>query len=226
MSKIGHGYGSEWHLLRYLGYHRNELDGRIAQVIGGQVLEWLDFKFNADKPFLDAEWMGLDFLEKGHPAKAQWRRFWPQKGNVPNWDAVGRVQCGDKVEWLLVEAKAHTEEIRSTCSAKKEGGLGKIQAAFAQTKRAMDVSDSADWLSPYYQYANRLAALHFLTAQGIPAKLLFIYFLGDRNPPKTCPKSQGEWQAAIAPMYNHLGLTGKSEVERQTHRLFLPVCRN
>ena len=31
MGKIGYTYGSEWHLLRYLGYHRNELNRQIEE---------------------------------------------------------------------------------------------------------------------------------------------------------------------------------------------------
>ena len=43
MADIGYGYGSEWHLLRFLGYHRNALDSPILRATGGQEIEWLDF---------------------------------------------------------------------------------------------------------------------------------------------------------------------------------------
>ena len=45
---------------------------------------------------------------------------------------------------------------------------------------ALGVSADRDWLKGYYQYANRIAALHFLTQHKVPAHLLLIYFLGDR----------------------------------------------
>ena len=46
MGTIGYGYGSEWHLLRYLGYHRHYLSQEILNMIGGEILQWLDFKFS------------------------------------------------------------------------------------------------------------------------------------------------------------------------------------
>lgn len=45
MGKMGNGYGSEFHLLRYLGYHRQELNRAIEKETGGLVTEWLDFAF-------------------------------------------------------------------------------------------------------------------------------------------------------------------------------------
>ena len=71
MSTIGFGYGSEWHLLRYLGYHRADLNRAIASAIpGGTVVEWLNSRFetdpaaiNRDPPrFLDREIEGFEFL--------------------------------------------------------------------------------------------------------------------------------------------------------------------
>jgi hypothetical protein len=47
MSEIG--YGSERHLLRYLGYHRGALDAAIKQAMGDiREIEWFDFQFCAD----------------------------------------------------------------------------------------------------------------------------------------------------------------------------------
>ena len=55
----------------------------------------------------------------------------------------------------MVEAKAHLKEIESQCQATKGGvGLEMIEAV-RETKEAVGVDSSADWLKPYYQYANR-----------------------------------------------------------------------
>jgi hypothetical protein len=43
MAEMGNGYGSECHLLRYLGRHRTELDKRVREETGGQHVEWLDY---------------------------------------------------------------------------------------------------------------------------------------------------------------------------------------
>lgn len=46
MSKIGYGYGSEWHLLRYLGYRRSLLNRSVVNCIAGDSVELLDFPFS------------------------------------------------------------------------------------------------------------------------------------------------------------------------------------
>lgn len=226
-SRLRVGYGSEWHLLRYLGRHRAELSADVRSVARATSIEWLDFDFSgvadADHNHGDLELTGVEFLPTDHPARAAWREYWPQRGSVQNWDAVGWLQYPDRREWLLLEAKANVEELRSASGAKHPGSVGKIEQALEATKRAMGVDPARDWTQPYYQYANRLAFLHFLATQGVAARLCFLYFTGDAAPGRTCPKNAKEWKPAIDEMKRHLGLTGQSELESRVHHTFLPV---
>lgn len=231
MGKMGNGYGSEFHLLRYLGYHRNELNRKVTEKTGGKVIEWCDFGFGGDEKF-DSERSGVDFLGSTSNVKSAYLNFWPQTGNVPNWDAVGLLGSDLGNELLLVEAKAHVEELRSSCAAKKAGGLGMIRKALEATIEAIGFDAKVeDWLSPYYQYANRLAHLHFLLQNEVLARLVFIYFCGDnwrgnklRNgKPPVCPKDESEWSAPLNEMYDHLGLHDRSKLEERVHKVFLDV---
>ena len=225
MSTIALGHGSEWHLLRYLGYHRNELNRVVENETGTHDIRWLDFLFDARHKFLDAEWKGVDFLGPEHPAATAWRNYWPSSGNVQNWDAIGQARCAEEDQWLLVEAKGNLREIETACGAKEHGGLPKIRQAFERTQLAMGIPPSVDsWLAPYYQYANRLAALSFLLEQGISARLLFVYFLGDNTSFVSCPRTTSAWSERLDLVRTHLGLTGKSKLEGHVHHLFLPVC--
>ncbi|MDY6847012.1 MAG: hypothetical protein SVP52_07740, partial [Chloroflexota bacterium] len=65
MGKIGHGYGSDWHLLRFLGYHREYFTKQILTEIGGDAIFWLDFKFSYKnkKCGRDTEYNGLEFIK-------------------------------------------------------------------------------------------------------------------------------------------------------------------
>src|SRR5687767_942310 len=90
MAEMGIGYGSECHLLRYLGRHRDELNRRVSAVTGATSISWLDSPYDPEKTWLDGEWKGLDFLPANEQAKKVWPTYWPQTGNQPNWDAVGR----------------------------------------------------------------------------------------------------------------------------------------
>ncbi len=148
-------------------------------------------------PELDAEWENLDFLFQDDGSglvdhahlQREWAEFWPQTGTRRNWDAVGILRYGSRTEWLLVEAKAHAEEMMTDCGA-KGAGRERIVRAFAQVGADLGVPDTGTWTEDYYQYANRLATLWFLLKHGIAARLLYIYFTGERHDNRACPESE------------------------------------
>lgn len=254
MGTIGHSYGSEWHLLRFLGYHRDDLNRRVEEAIGGgRVLDWLPLRYETDRDrierhplspvldpktgqhvrrprILDAELKGVGFLPPDDLTRVRqpWSDYWPQRGNIPNWDAVGRGEVAGDLHWLLVEAKSHVKEIISRCGASERGGRGKIRDAFKSTAVHMGLDvDVERWMNPYYQYANRLAVLSFLIRQGIKAKLLFVYFLGDKFPEgraETCPTTAQEWAPHLEAMEGQIGWTTDNPLVEHVYKLFLPVC--
>jgi len=219
---IALGYGSKWHLLRYLGWHRTALNKEIAGAISGaEKVEWLDFPFDPKvKPSGDAEWKSLDFLGKeGKGIRDEWQKVWPHGRGIQTWDAVGRVRVGSAQEWLLVEAKAHLGEIKSDCGAKD--GLSLIKKTMEGTKTALRVEPERDWLKGYYQYANRVAALHFLVQRGVAARLLFIYFTGDGHRGHRGPSDEAGWHKALDAQAKHVGLPKGHKLEGHIHHLFL-----
>lgn len=179
MGKRGLGYGSEDHLRRYLA----EREKAVSAAVGREAarppaaVSWLPFPRLASG--VEREFRGLEFLEqetRGPDILAEWRYFWPSRGQPPMWDAVGRAN-GD---WLLVEAKAnHPEFCSPPTTAKAEGGLPQIRRSLNRVKRDLGVHRFFDWTGTYYQYANRLAALWFLREHDVPARLVFVYFTGD-----------------------------------------------
>ncbi len=229
MAKMGNGYGSECHLLRWIGRHRDAFDRKILKTIGENysVIQWLDFKFDLKATWADAELKGLEFLTHNNSLQSEWRNFWPTKGGVQNWDAIGWLinQQGQQ-EILLVEAKAHVEEIRSDCQAKSKESIEKIDAAFQEVKSGLGIVCENDWKKEYYQFANRLAALYFLDKHRVPARLLIIYFIGDKFPAKfkyVCPRSADEWTEALSEQYDYLGLSTGHRLQKQIKTLFLRV---
>lgn len=225
MAILGAGYGSECHLLRYLGRHRRAFDERVSAAIGGTVLEWLDFHFDPSQVWPDGERRGLDFVDDA-AVQAAWRAWWPQGRGIHHWDAVGRYAAGNETGWLLVEAKANVEELASDCKAKPEGGRAQIEAALAETKQALGVDASRDWLRGHYQAANRIAALHFLGAHGVAARLLYVYFSGDRTPNRTCPADAAGWVDALQRERAHLGIAAEHPIRARMHALHVPVVLN
>ena len=219
-------YGSEFHLLRFLGRHRHLLNKRVKSVTGAQSVCWLDYHFNQNKQGKrkDNERKGLDFLPEGRKARETWGDFWPQRGN-PNWDAVGHVSINGTWEWLLVEAKAHLGELKQSCGAKEKGGRPKIRAAFEKTKNELGISTNTDWLKRYYQHANRITVLNFMMQHGEPGRMLFIYFCGDSFPNKKiiCPENEDGWSEALAKQDEYLGLSNGHARDDRVHKIFVPV---
>jgi len=225
---IGNGYGSECHLLRYLGRHRSRLDTAVMGVVAGTTdVRWFDFHFDPKAGWLDGERKALDFLDIDHPARIEWARIWPHRGTPINWDAVGQVKIGARWEWLLVEAKAHLSEVFSTCGAKEDGGRPLIRQTFSRVKAALGVSDDCDWLDGYYQYCNRIAVLHHLATHDAPAHLMWIYFTGDRGRGhRLCPKDELGWRKVLSERTLAIGLPDRHPLSGRMHKLFLPVCPN
>jgi hypothetical protein len=228
MGKIGYGYGSEWHLLRYLGYHRGLLEDEILKKTGGERITWHDFKFSNVNESLkrDVELKGVEFLDKA-PQKL-WKSWWPQTGNAQNWDAVGQLHVNGSMEWLLVEAKAHIDEMHSTCGAISPVSKKRIKSSFVETMKSFCSEEVPveNWLSTYYQFCNRLAVIHFLNqvcTPRVPARLVMIYFYGDKAMSKECPKSPIDWENELNSMYTQVGFNPASKLSSNIHTVFLSV---
>ena len=224
MGKIGYGYGSEWHLLRYLGRHRNLLDKAVCEATGCGTIDWLDFGFDANSPGQDAEWKGLDFLNDDDDLQKAWHAYWPQGAGIHNWDAVARASFEGKSVWILVETKANIEELNSECKAQNKESLRKIKAAFDATEKALGVPPETSWMKRYYQYCNRIAALHFLSSHGIDARLVFVYFCGDKGDARrTCPGNPVEWNGALELQRSFVAMPEDHYLARKIHNIYLPV---
>jgi hypothetical protein len=225
MAKMGNGYGSEFHLLRYLGRHREDLNRRLLAEIGGDSIEWLDFNFDKKSKSLDAELQGLDFIEPLSAVHDLWREFWPQGRGIQTWDAVGRIVRDGRPEWLLVEAKAHVAESRTDCAAKGKGSAH-IRRALEEVKTYLGVPQERDWLRGCYQAANRIATLHFLQKHQLPARLVFLYFTGDRSGiRRQCPTDADGWREELRNLDGRLGLPPDHPLKGRIHKLFVPVKR-
>ncbi len=230
MAEMGLGYGSEYHLLRYLGHHRNELNNIIkanTRLIGD--LMWLDYPKDLKRMSLDGEYTGLKFLndpifddifsyDQIQSLKAGWKDYWPTRGSQQNLDGIIISKYKNHIELIIVEAKAHLREIRSnTESASNE----KIEKAFKETQNNLNISNN-NWFGKHYQLANRLALINYLKNNEakveINASLLYIYFLNGYDKRQLCGRkitaienksveNQEDWEKIIKNEYIDLGIS-------------------
>ncbi len=132
---------------------------------------------------------------------ASLREFWPLSG--PRWDALGRAGG----TYFLVEAKANIPELISDCQASAPLSREMIAAAIQRTQQWLGARPHIDWLTGFYQYANRLAHLYFMREiAGVDAYMVFLYILDD---PTHIPTGGIEWQGALELQRTLLGLGGR-----------------
>ena len=105
---------------------------------------------------------------------------------------------------ILVEAKAHIDEMFSSGSQASQESLTQITDALDQTISAFGAKPLINWAGPLYQMANRLAHLHFLTMHGVPTSLVFVCLVGDTE--MNGPESADEWRGALQVARRMLGL--------------------
>ena len=249
MGQMRVGYGSEFHLLRFLGRHRRAFDSGVLAACSEHnchkptSIEWLDFPYDSKEKTLDGEWKSVDFIS-GHGGDA-WKRFWPDRypGRVnrtgmPSWDAIERLVYSSHRDWLLVEAKAHETEFagrQAKCGAGRASRttivntLRDVQSRLRASNSPSWNVVEAKWLGKYYQLANRLAILSFLLDHHHDARLLFVYFVRDSFPRRRCPGTSTRWRALIADAHKQMGLPPKHELSDRIHYLFpdvrTGVCR-
>lgn len=223
MAQIGHGYGSEWQLLRMLGHHReyffNELKRQLNLSQDAEI-HWLDYGFDESNVSGDKEYKQREFF-KDIP-----KIFTPEVLNEFKKDNFGSIlkQNWDGIFWVdktvyLVEAKAHKKEIISDCKTDNLKSLSNIEKCFIETRDYFKISSDNDWKKIYYQMANRVAFLKLLLSYGIETKLVNIYFIDGYEKKVKDPDSdkyytiqnkntsQEIWEKAILEEENYLGIS-------------------
>lgn len=223
MAQIGHGYGSEWQLLRMLGHHREHFFQELKKQLGlssDSEIHWLDYGFDDKNVSGDKEYKQRGFFEAipeifTPEVMAKFKK--DDFGNIlkQNWDGIFWV---DKTVYL-VEAKAHVKEIESNCQSDDQNSISKIDSCFNKTKEYFKIISNNDWKKTYYQMANRIAFLKLLQSNDIEAKLVNIYFIDGYEKRVKDPDSDKyyiiqnknasveDWDKAIKEEENYLGIS-------------------
>lgn len=97
-----------------------------------------------------------------------------------------------------------------------------IERAIQEVRAYLNVSSVVDWTQAFYQYINRICHLYYLIERnGIPAYLINIYFVGDKN--VGGPETADEWRGAITVMKAYLGLNKRHKLSKWMLDMFIHV---
>lgn len=188
----------------------------IAKLRPARSIKWLS-------PLRDdmfAEYRDRAFLQKiGHPElTVALAAFWPSRG--PQWDALGKTDAG---EIILVEAKSHLDEVFSDGCKASPASRQKIENALDLVAARLKAKPLIEWTGPFYQTANRIAHLHFLTQIGVNAKLAFVCFTGDRE--MDGPETPDKWLGLLHAVNRMLGIPNSHSLKDRIVYVF-PDVRN
>lgn len=168
------------------GWHEQEMIEWLSPIKSDEYAEYYDVQFL----------QRLGIKEIVMPLHS----FWPPSG--PRWDGLARTSS---CKFLLVEAKAYIEEGVDFGSRAGDNSRKMIADALEQSKLAYGANADSNWESPFYQYANRLAHLHFLVSNNrIDAHLVFMYFAN--APDVRLPCTSEQWEGARRLTEKCLGL--------------------
>lgn len=201
--------GSRLQICAYVNRAMEELNRRVLEAIGAaggeyKALRWVSpLEAEEMEEYRDAEF--LRRIGLGH-LQGSLLEFWPQKG--PSWDALavadGAGESGQRAV-ILVEAKSHRLEICSSGCGAGADSKRKIDAALVEAKLAYKAEKRVEWDSYLYQYANRLAHLHFLreiVTPPVDAWMVNLYFTDDPYR----PTSEAQWRDFLPEAKWALGL--------------------
>jgi len=192
--------GSHKWLQKLINENASALNAVLKQILDlpqSEKIDWLSplEKENYEEYYNEAflEKLGLSVLIP------DLRKFWPKGG--PHWDGMGK-SSSQKV--FMVEAKSHISELISSLRAIDQYSRHQIQESLNRTKRELGSKTDSDWSKTYYQYANRLAHVHFLRQNGVDAYFVSVYFLNDAE--MNGPKTIDEWRGALRSLHRYLDL--------------------
>ena len=139
---------------------------------------------------------------------SDWWLVHKRGANVPNWDLVATCSIGGRRGLLLVEAKAHENELspagkglRANASDNSRENHEQIGRAIVEARVALDrivpgVRISRD---SHYQLSNRVAFAWKLASLGVSSILMYLGFIGDGGIEDVGPhfKSETHWRETV-----------------------------
>lgn len=141
------------------------------------------------------------------PMLLNWWLAHTRGANVPNWDLAATCSIGGRRGLVLLEAKAHENELspagkvlRPDAPANSRENHERIDQAIEEARQALDrlvpgVRISRD---SHYQLSNRVAYAWKLASLGIPNVLIYLGLIGDTGiPERLLPCGEATMQLVV-----------------------------
>lgn len=179
--------------------------------------------------------------EQRHAVTDWWLAENHTSARTPNWDIASTCTIEGKSGLLLIEAKAHDEELNAESSGKRLDknasarsirNHASIGQAIAEANTELVIETGFPWTldrDSHYQISNRFAWSWKLTALGFPVVLVYLGFLdADEMSDRGVPFSyHGAWEALVR-SHNALGVPAEVWGQKLwlNGQVFVPLIRS
>lgn len=145
------------------------------------------------------------------------RRWWiAYKGSRPTWDLVSHIEVDGKPGLLLVEAKAHFDEMdekntKSPADLKNERSVANdlsIRLRLAESNLALTQMGLGEFhlsADHDYQLSNRVAYLHKIASDGVPAVLMYLGWIESPDWLTDAFPDSSAWERAVKTHFTRVG---------------------
>jgi hypothetical protein len=149
------------------------------------------------------------FLQEGLKQQlSNWWLVYKRGANVPNWDLVATCSLEGQRGLVLIEAKAHENELspagkilRADASANSRANHQRIGKAIEEARQALNCITTGVGISrdSHYQLSNRVAFAWKLASLGVPVILIYLGFIEDTviKDVGPCFESESHWQETV-----------------------------
>jgi hypothetical protein len=166
--------GSKGELLHFIS-DENYLDNLINLVnLENFSLTEYEDSYPNQTDFREVELLELLEDDRADQLIDWWFYKYRDNSTTPYWDLVSTCKINGKKGFLLVEAKAHLNELSQTPCIATSRNKHHIEAALNVINESLGTSLS---ISTSYQLSNRIAYAWWLASQGYPTILMYIGFI-------------------------------------------------
>lgn len=161
----------------------------------------------------------LELVEEWKDKKSILETYWAKQG--PHWDGIAVVKGKNENKGLLlVEAKAHLDEMKSKIQAKDPNSISLIKSTLKEVMQSFGSKAPIEiWLNNYYQLANRLAYLYILNEKlHIPTWLILLNFVNDDTHIRT---DLSKWLTHYNGVFNEMDIRFHSKFGERVMTLFI-----
>ncbi len=145
--------------------------------------QWMPEGFcRTEEAQMDKAWRLLPPVQERNCLRQWWLAESGENTRTPTWDIASTCTVDGRKGFLLVEAKAHTKELKTEDRVEAgHANLERIARCIREANSSLSVWTGHSWALSHehrYQMANRFAWSWKLTQLGYPVVLVYLGFLG------------------------------------------------